>query len=366
MNLSLPELLSAISIYGITPGLIILFLVYLLFYPEKFEKLSSIIWKYLRLVYKGAEKKYITHDIQSRVNDYISSSLSKELVGFSPVKLKVEWVDEDQSEEEFISKGKIVLRMRKSDNQNKNFVNASMVFVAQNLLRKAKCYISARQKESIDLFACKKIFEKEKHEILDQFVQDFLLVKNDDKKIANYFERYDFIDKAGLFFPVFVQEMTFLGEKVFAKKRESAIIKEVNELIEFLLKYSQRKIGEENNSLEFTGSYCRFAIIIIGRSRKIISEGKDPYVNRLKKLADCGAESLYLIGNYKNEQFIHNIIESMTNSKFFMFNSKKYKAVLNYEDGSSRDVKNYLVVLRSKQIKTYYNRQESDRDQGKD
>ena len=134
---------------------------YLLFFPEKFEKFSALIWKWTRFIYKGAEKKYITHDIQGRVNDYVGANLKNELVGFEPVKLKVEWVNEEQNEEEFISNGQIILRMRKSDNQNKNFVNASMVFVAQNLLKKAKSYISSKQKESIDLFACKKIFEKE-------------------------------------------------------------------------------------------------------------------------------------------------------------------------------------------------------------
>lgn len=343
------ELISSIGFFG--------FLVYfILFHPEKFEKFSSYLWKWIRFFYRGAEKQYIRHDIQGRVNDFVSNKLTKELTNFEPIKIKIEWVNEDQTKEDFISNGQIVVRMRQSDNQNKNFVNASMVFVAQNLLVKAKRYISQKQKESIDLFACKKLFEDEKHEIIDQFVQTFLIDKTEDDKISNYFDKYDLIDKAGLFFPVFIQEMTFLGEKVFAKRKDDTIIKEVNNLIEFLEKYSQRTIGEEEIPKEFHGVYCNFSIMIIGKSFKVNLQGKNPYINVLGNHCKNKIQTLYLIGSTKHKDFIDDVAkDTISKNEYEIFNTKKYNSIINYDDGTSRTVQTYLVVLRYKNPETYFN-----------
>ncbi len=335
---------------------LILFVLYVIFFPSQAEKLSSIVFKYLRLIWSGAEKRYITHDIQGRVNNYVNGYLKKQIKDFEPIKIKLKWVNENTDVNSFIKENKLLVRMRMSDNQNKNFVHASVVFIAQNVLRKAKRYVSKKQRESIDLFVSKKLFEEEKEEVMTQFIDDFLIEGIENKKVGDFFEKYDRIDTAGLFFPVFVQEMTFLGEKAFAKRRDQTIYDEVNGLVDFLNKYAHRKIGDEAKETHFDGLYCKFGIMIVGRSVRINAEGESPYQKHTRKLANEGVETIYVIGNSKKRKFITNVVcnqEFLSSINFSIFNDKKYKCVVSYKDEEDKTVNNYLLVLRKTKVEHY-------------
>lgn len=116
-----------------------------------------------------------------------------------------------------------------------------MLYLARSIIPQAKSYISEKQKLSIDLFVAKKILEKEHISIMQQFIDDFLFRGTEDVKVSELFEKYDFIDKAELFFPVLIQELTFLGQKVFAKRKDQTIYEEFTGMVDFLSSYSQRK-----------------------------------------------------------------------------------------------------------------------------
>ncbi|MDO8497554.1 MAG: hypothetical protein Q7S61_03340 [bacterium] len=341
--------------YGLF-GVLVLIVIYWLILPEKAEIVSGQLYRLLRNIWSGAEKKYIAHDTQGRVNDYVNNFLSKEIKDFEPINVQLDWVEETYLPEAFFNDGKLIVRLKQSDNQNRNFVNASLVFIAQNVLRKAKRYISDKQRESIDLFVAKKMFEKEKDDVMTQFVDDYLSEKIDDEKVGAFFEKYHYIDTAGLFFPVFIQEMSFLGEKVFAQRKDQTIYQEVNGLIEFLDKYSVRKIGDTSIDSKFNGLYCKFGMMIVGIGGRIKSEGSSPYETHLEYLQSSGVESIYLIGDSRNKEFIDSICSSLCGGrlKFGVYNTKEYSATITYQDGTKENKGNYLVVLRKNQVEHYF------------
>ena len=168
---------SMISFFGGGIVILVLFL-----FPEKVEKWIALLWKLISLFYKEGQKKYIAHDIQGKVNEFTNKKLSQEIKNYTPVGIEIEWIEEGQTPEEFFSDNKVIIRMRKSENQNKNLVAASMAFVSQSLLRKAKKYISDSQKESIDLFVVNKILKHEEPDIVDQFIQNFLFKMVDSRQ----------------------------------------------------------------------------------------------------------------------------------------------------------------------------------------
>lgn len=240
------------------PYAIFIFIIfYVLFFPEKAEKFTVLLCRLIFMIFKLGEKQIITHDIQARVNEF-SKTLSKEIANVEPVGIKVQWISDTQTPKQFFDRDKLVIRMRRHDSQDKNFVNASMVFVSSVFLRKSKKYMSKSQKESIDLYVGKKLFEMEKPQIADQFFEDFFSMKTiSNEKVMNLIEEYEIIDKVGLFFPILVQELIFFGEKIFYKFKTSDIIKEISAFIDFLKKYAERKIGEERLPKNFTGVHCR-------------------------------------------------------------------------------------------------------------
>ena len=260
-------------------------------YPSKFERLTAWLHKHLRKFIKQSEYTYMKYNVQSKLNSYIDSA-RKKAPQIETNKAKIEWIDENQTKENFIKNGQLIIRMQRSDNQNRNLVNASMAFISSGYLKKAKSYIAKYQREAVDLFVCYDLLQNEKRELLDQFTQDYLKGAMTNEKIGSFFEKFMDINKAGLFFPVFIQELTFFGEKVFTRKRNQ-IFDQVRNLVIYLFNYSNRKLNQEIIN-DFNGQYSKFAIRIVGKSFKINNEGERVYKNNLKKIDDS-VETLYLL-----------------------------------------------------------------------
>jgi hypothetical protein len=346
------DIYSMIKNYGVY-SILIFIIFYLVFYPEKAEKLSVLLYKIIYTICKLGEKQIITHDIQARVNEF-SKTLSKEIANVEPVGIKVQWISDTQTPKQFFDRNKLVIRMRPHDSQDKNFINASMVFVSSVFLRKSKKYMSKSQKESIDLYVGKKLFEKEKPQIADQFFEDYFSMKTiSNEKIMGLIEKYEIIDKVGLFFPILVQELTFFGEKIFYKLKTNEIIKELSAFIDFLKNYAEREIGERRLKKNFTGVYCRCGIVIIGEKVKIgLCE---PYVSYIEKVINDKIENIYLIGpaTKENINFIKNIIEEVQSKlDVYKYVDKKFKSKIKIKE-ERKEVNTYLVVLRSKEVKRY-------------
>ena len=354
------EIIVAILKYGISPVLLIIFGIFLaLHYQEEIQKYSVFFWKIIRIFWGEAEKKIVSNDIEGRVNKF-TKSLKSEIANFEPIGVQIQWVETGESPSEFFSDNKLIIRMREHQNQNKNFVYASMVFTSKCVLIKAKKYISKNQKESLDLFISKKLFEKEKPQIVDQFFEDFFSPKMDVEKIAELVEKYTVIDKAALFFPVLVQELTFLGEKVFWKRRSDEITKEVNCLVDFLQDYANRELGEEELPKNFEGAYCRCGITLISKFIKRELWEINRYIHYIEGLVKKKIENVYIIGpaSKDNIQFITDIVRSIEQRGLLekYGEPRTYRAEI--KSGGKRIVLNsYILLLRNPNAVRYFDKE---------
>ncbi len=183
---------------------------------EKAEKLLARIYKFFGFI----SESYVRRDLQGKINDYLKK-VSKKVKHLDIKKIKIKWVDaKNQTEKEYTQDGEMVIRLKRGDHQNENIVRASMAFISHAFLKKAKLHIAKYQRDSLDLYACYDLLKsEEKQELSDQFVQDFMKEKMDDEKVSGFFEKCSDIDDVGIFYPVLVQELTFLGER-FLQKNE--------------------------------------------------------------------------------------------------------------------------------------------------
>ena len=353
-------ILLAILKYGLgSTALIILGIFIALHYQEELQKWSVIFWKGIRIFWKRAEKKIISNDIESRVNKF-TKSLKREISNFEPIGVQIQWVEEGESPSEFFSDGRLIIRMREHQNQNKNFVYGSMVFISKCILTKAKRYISKTQKESLDLFIAKKLFEKEKPRIVDQFFEDFFSPRMDVEKVAELVEKYTVIDKAALFFPVLVQELAFLGEKVFWRRRDAQIIIEVNYLVDLLQNYANREIGEEDLPNIFEGAYCRCSIMLISKYFKRELGKIDPYIRHIERLANRKIDNIYIIGpaSKDNIQFITEIVGDIEQRCVLeqYAEPRIYKAEIK-SGGKRKVIDSYMLLLRNPDAVRYFDKE---------
>ena len=323
----------------------------LLFFPEKIEKWSAILWKILSkigFIFKGAHKKYVKHDLQGRINDFVRR-LGKEMPDLANEKIEVQWIDPKSSRSSFLSNGKIVLRLRRDDSEYQNIVHGSYLFVSKALLKHSKRYLSPSQKEAVDLFVCSRIIKEEKPAIVGIFLDEYLHPKTKDKrsKIAKYVDAFSIIDSGKFFFPILIQELEFLGNKVFGKRRDDLIIKDVNRLIEFLKPIAVRQVGQEMD-LNFEGEYCRFGLVIIGKPLKL-QQSIEPYVGYIKKvLVERDIETIYLLSKNENSSKVEKIYMRFSDL-YECCRKMNFSKVLRYRWGN-READLYLMILRKKGI----------------
>ncbi len=318
-------------------------------HPAILDKWASFFYRLLKIIYKEADKRFVKYNIQSIINGFITK-LNADVPNLDAQRISIDWIDEKTTPETFLKSGTLVLRMQKSINQNQNIVNATYTFVSREVLKKTKTYLASHQKDAIDLFVSYKALEKAGHDIMDAFVQTYLRGGLDKASVDKLYAKFESIDACGLFFPVYITEMTFLGEKIFGKGvNRNKIYKEVDDLVSFLLTLANRKTGEYSN-LEHVGEYSKFAIRIVGKQNKIENEGKRIYINNIRQITQP-IETLYLMGNSYNKEFIDEVSSDLTEDDVWeIFHKVATKAMLRTSEGEEFDVMNYIVSLRKKSV----------------
>lgn len=330
-----------------------LFVILIFLFPGKVEKWQAIIWGWIEsagLLYKTANKEKIRHSIQGNVSEF-TRDLSLELPQFNPPGVKIEWVEQVASRKAFIENGKAVIRLRRKDPNNENTVSACLLFVSQILLHRPSRYLAPTQRQAVELFVGYKFLERQPTEVFDAFIDKWLYpgIEKGNEKIGEYFERFKTIDKSQFFLPIFLQELVYMGEKVFNRKRDDSIEKEVDGALKFLEAHSARRTGEKIDAPYFNGDACRFAIMIVGITSNIDEERYDIYLKYIREeLIPCKVETIYMIGPVKNASFMRELAEKVDDEFYSPF-SKNYNVIIHDHEGKEKRVDNFLIVLRHKQ-----------------
>lgn len=339
------KVLAALGIFGL-PAIIIAAVV---MHPDKVEKWAALFWKLLarfKDVFRGAHKTYLRHDLQGRVNDFVKR-IRKSVPDLPDERLVVEWVDPNTERSAFLDGGKVVLRLRRNDPEDHNFMHGAYLFVSTSLLRKPKRYLSQTQRESLDLYVCTKLIETEKEQVVGAFLDHYLHPKTADQKskIALMFDSFAIVDRAGMLFPLLIKELGYLGDKVFGRRRDDLIQKEVTDVVEFLKPIATRKIGDTGD-LNFHGSYCKFGIVLCGRPMKI-SVSIRPYLTYIQKnLVDKSVETIYLVFRQENSAKVTLICRHFEQSYEKVMEYSAHR-LLDY-GGRRQMVKQHVVALRKR------------------
>jgi hypothetical protein len=349
MSQLIPYLLGTL---GGGSAVLIIVVILLLLHPEKVDKWCALLWRLASAfgtLFRGAHKQYVRLDLQGRLNEF-ARGLEKDAPFLASTRVQIEWTDQDVTKKGFLDEGNVILRLKRNDTEQTNFVHGAYMFVSTSLLAKTKRYIAPSQRQSLDLYVTTDLLEKEKPSVLGLFLDAYLhpATAKADSKVSKYVDSFTKIDEAGLFQSVMLQELNYLGDKVFGRRQDDRIISEVDDLIEFLEILAGRKIGEESD-LDFARDYCRFAIMIVGKPAKV-SAGHAAYVEFVRRrLIPRRIETLYVLGLWENKEVLDSISERLDET-YERVRTRRSKAVLRYDDECTQ-CDQYLAVLRMKGVR---------------
>lgn len=302
-------LIALYQVFGFPLGIGITLIVgwYFLKNPEKFEKwMSMIVWVVSR-VWKNAEYFATKSEIQGRVNSFVSTLESNTTTTFPRVSLR--WKARG-SDEIVWDEGQAIIVMRDRTHRNKNLIHAAYLFTAEALLKKSARHLSKTQKTSLDLFSTKLILEKESKFAVEQFMSEYFVPEIDkNEAIRGFIQQYVHIERLGAFFPILIQELTYLGSKVFLSKPSEEVVEEVKSLVKFLEKFSEREVGDTTTADTFVGKYMRCAIRIVA-SRAVRERGDiTSHKERINYCVQGKFENIYIIGSgaRENRKFMDEV-----------------------------------------------------------
>jgi hypothetical protein len=163
--------------------------------------LSSFNW------IEKAELTSIAYNIQGNINQF-RETVNKESPDLIP-EAEVEWVTETNKESFFDDfKGKVIVRMDPSKDNQKNLAKAVMIQVSKGVLPESRIYIDETTSTSIDLALAKKILASIKQSnALRYFVSEILNPELADEQVLSTIQTIDEIDSRGFFTRLFLREL---------------------------------------------------------------------------------------------------------------------------------------------------------------
>lgn len=321
--------------------------------PAKIEKWLALFLRTFRFLWKGKkvfEKKYVKLDVQGRLNCFLKEV--RDEIRNSPIRrVQLNFLSEDEhikvTREKFLKRGKLVIKLNKSEDQDKNFLNAALIMISECVLPNTRKYLTPSQKKAIDLQTCHKFFQSQKQKLQKSFEDKFVSECQKNPTIADLIDKFIQIDRAGLFFPLLVQELHFLFDKVIVTRDPQIIYREVDALISFLVDFVEDRKKGEDRELRFTGTFSRINILIIGIQQKMFFQGIMPYVKRIRECQNLTIESVYILSPNKLRaiNFVNRVILAVRD-KWHYVDEFIYMRLA--EGLSSK--KSNLVILRNKRI----------------
>ena len=293
-----------IKIIGLIAGSSVLSVVIIILYlfnrPDKFEHWMRLFYQLIHhlssnlpSVKKAIDRKLVAVSIQDTVN-HICDQINEESPDILPHALKIEWIKSD-TPDSFISKGRAVVRLKHYDNQDRNFVESTLLYLKHGFLPRTKNYLDKTLRQSSEYKVASRVFMARRDTgAYDYFFENEMMpAVKDDSRIQDDLQLLENLDGVGLFTRVFLSEVTVTGQKLLGTVPTDTVKRELRDFARFLETIAT-KAKYENVPLSFMGTKVKASVILVAKHETIDRHGIDPYTSRIQRLLREGYDSIYL------------------------------------------------------------------------
>ena len=283
---------------------------YILDHQREFEHWTVIFYQKLHdtipIIRSKVDPYMVASSIQDSVNG-IFEDLNREAPDVLPHPLKIKWV-KSESPEAFIENGEAIVRLKHYVNQDRNIVDATLLYLNKGLLPQAKVYLDKTLHKSCEYKVATKVFAARRDTgAFAYFIEHELNPAiNTDADFKHDLQILENLDSVGFFTRVFLTEVKQAGEKLLGTMPTPAIQQELRNFAEFLQTIATKGPTEEV-PLTFKGVRVKVAVVLVAKKETIDSYGIVPYIRRISRSVREGYESIYITG--WGEDFVKSIIE---------------------------------------------------------
>lgn len=313
------------------PAIAVIAIIIAFFFPDKIKTWVGVFQYCIGQVYTGTRKSSIKNRLEGACTHSLKK-IGKELPDLEIPELSIKWVKEDNLQT-ILREGKAIVKLRFSDDQTRNLINAATVYVKEAFLIHSKPYMSEDFKRAIDFSIIKKILlgiHNNKRNVISEFIKEYAL---DINLIQDKCSQIEVIDDAGLFTRILIRELDFFGNKLVGRNPSDDYKNESDKFLSFLHEIATRE-ADDFTPLQFVENTLKVGILLVAKKDTYYQHGLTPYLRRIKLGLARGIKTFYLLAREDKVEILESVAkELLLTGNFILINNPR-----SFNDSYSREV----------------------------
>ncbi len=282
----------------VVPSVAVLSLIGIILYflknPEAVDKWSCLLNRFIFWSKETRERRLISSTLDYKISS-AAKRINNEAEGILPFGIRIKWRTPEEVMS-YVQKNQVIVVLRKSDDLDKNIVEACMAYIPKALLHRSRNIVDQGLLDSIDHYVTQKILSSGEYDsAYNFFVKNILDDRmTDSTSFARHYASVGKIDAIGFFTRVLLEEFRRLGEQLYGTLEEINYRDETKRFLGFLRQLASRKPGDDTTPLFFTGKRIKVGIILFARYETLTYRGIDAYLKRIQTDYNRGANRIFL------------------------------------------------------------------------
>jgi hypothetical protein len=270
-------------------------------------KNSSINYFAEKFKNKKLQKKAIANNIEKVVNDIVIDVRKELPIGWLK-KVSIKWISGNKlikSEENLL-----ILKLKPLQNQDYNLINGVFHCFNNSLFPDTIDVIPKNIHKASVMLLSKRALITHFPFLKDQFETNIVetAIKSD-PTIAEFYGKFDEIDKEGYFTGTFIREVHHIAKCARYNEKRKQIEMEIRELLSHIIIFQNKKPNSNEDVWFRKGLISNYGFILVA---KPFHSKVDVYVSRALKRAQKGIYRLYVLGCNQERFFFKKVIKAIS------------------------------------------------------
>ncbi len=298
-------IIALITFLGIPLGVTVYLLVQIIKDPNKVDKYIALVTRPVFLITNWWSKKYIGAEVSYQVTEFFNRHIIRNIANHPNVKIEINWVLDDK-DPILKEDNTLIVCLKRDKDQTRNILKAAEttipIITYSNLRLNIKKYVA----KSIDLVSLRNLAKKLGNHGRYAYKKYFLdpnLVE--DERIPELYQKLVEIDNRGYFVPIFLNELEYIGDGLFAEGDTNDYSDEIVGFMEYLIQIARIEVGDEVKQWSYFSKLFNAGIILLANNERMIKKGVKPYLDRITKGLKQGHESIYILSEENSWDFLN-------------------------------------------------------------
>ena len=304
-----PQQIAGTAI-GLPTGLYSVILIALRLFPNPIKVLTASILRLIPFLTNYWKRRAVKDELEGNLNAALRE-FSEEGAGFINHEVKVEWLTPDtDARESFFRSDTAFLRLNFSENNDRNLVEAALMFCSEGLLHYTRQYVRPALMRAIDLVFVDEVLERRQAAGSRTYLIHHVLPREIKRmpETSEYMSRLGLISQYGFFTRILLSELRdYTGYVPSIRMELERHYIHVERFLGFLHNVISSREDHTETSLTHVGGIVNTAIVLVGKHGKPRSEGTSPYIEAAAIHNSDGARTVYLWGYEDGVNFVRDI-----------------------------------------------------------